>query len=222
MAQQNLAIISLGNGLPIVQHQAITWTNADSLSTGPLGRNTSEMLTKNTNIFAQEHALTHWGGVTHICVNKLTIIGSDNGLSPDRCQAIIWTNAGILSIGPLGTKLSEILIAIHIFSFKKMHLKMSSALQHPFQFGLNELNMLFTKSQQFWSSIDVWKQDLTVLYQVLLIYKDIYNGKSSKTFHLVIREDYLGHYVMQNIFYVGNDMMHWWGTHSSYTFMFIH
>ena len=51
----------------------------------------------------------------HICVSKLTIVGSDNGLSPDRHQAIIWTNAGILSIGPLGTKLSEILIAIHKF-----------------------------------------------------------------------------------------------------------
>ena len=42
------------------------------------------------------NVLTHWGGVTHICVSRLTIIGSDNGLSPDRRQAIIWTNAGIL------------------------------------------------------------------------------------------------------------------------------
>ena len=44
--------------------------------------------------------LTHWGRVTHIYVIKLTIIGSDNGLSPDRRQAIIWTKAGILLIGP--------------------------------------------------------------------------------------------------------------------------
>ena len=44
------------------------------------------------------HTLTHEGRVTHICVSKLTIIGSDNGLSPDRRQAIIWTNAGILLI----------------------------------------------------------------------------------------------------------------------------
>ena len=40
--------------------------------------------------------LTNWGRVTHICVSKLIIIGSDNGLSPDRRQAIVWTNAGIL------------------------------------------------------------------------------------------------------------------------------
>ena len=83
--------------------------------------------------------LTHWGRVTHICVGKLTIIGSDNGLSPERRQAIIWTNAGILLIGPLGTNFSEILIGIQAFSFKKMHLKMSSAIWRLFGLGLNEL-----------------------------------------------------------------------------------
>ena len=70
--------------------------------------------------------LTHWGRVTHINVSKLTIIGSDNGLSPGRRQAIIWTNAGILLIGPIRTNFSEILIEINTFSFKKMHLKMTS------------------------------------------------------------------------------------------------
>ena len=50
-------------------------------------------------------------------VGKLTIIGSDNGLSPGRRQAIIWTNAGILFIGPSGTNFGEILMAIETFSF---------------------------------------------------------------------------------------------------------
>ena len=85
--------------------------------------------------------LTHWGQVTHICVNKLTIIGSDNGLSPDRRQAIIWTNAGLLLIGPLGTYFSEILIEILTFSFKKMRLKVSSAKWRPFCLGLNVLTL---------------------------------------------------------------------------------
>ena len=67
--------------------------------------------------------LTHWGRVVHICISKLAIIGSDNGLSPGRCQAIIWTNVGLLLIWTLGTNFSEILSKIHIFSFKKMHLK---------------------------------------------------------------------------------------------------
>ena len=79
--------------------------------------------------------------VTHICVSKLTIIGSDNGLSPDRRQAIIWTNAGILLIGPLGTNFSENLIEIHAFVFKKMHLKMSSAICRPSCLGLNVLKL---------------------------------------------------------------------------------
>ena len=67
--------------------------------------------------------LSHWGRVMHICVSELTIIGSDNGLTPGRRQAIIWPNVWISLIGPSGTNYSEILIAINIFSFKKIHLK---------------------------------------------------------------------------------------------------
>ena len=86
---------------------------------------------------AAESDLTHWGRVTHICVSKLTIIGSDNGLSPGRRQAIIWTNAGILSIGPLGTNFNETLIEIQTFSLKKIRLKISSAKRRPFSLGIN-------------------------------------------------------------------------------------
>ena len=76
--------------------------------------------------------LNHWGRVTHICVSKLTTIGSDNGLLPGRHQATIWTNAGILLIGPLGTNFSEILIGIQTFWFVKMLLKLSCAKWRPF------------------------------------------------------------------------------------------
>ena len=102
-------------------------------------------------------ALTHWGRVTHICVVDLTIIGSDNGLSPGRRQAIIWTNAGILLIGPMGTNYSEILIKIHTFSFKKMRLKMSSGKWRPSCLGLNVLNKAFIK----YVNILVYVLDLT-------------------------------------------------------------
>ena len=78
--------------------------------------------------------------MTHICISKLTIICSNNGFLPGRRQAIIWTNAGISSIGPLGTNFNEILIKIHTFSFKKIHLKMSSRKWQPFCLGLNVLN----------------------------------------------------------------------------------
>ena len=72
-------------------------------------------------------------------VSELTTTGSDNGLSSGRRQTIIWTNAGTLLIGPLGTNFSEILIEIQTFSFKKTHFKMLSVKWRPFCLGLNLL-----------------------------------------------------------------------------------
>ena len=86
--------------------------------------------------------LTHWGRVTYICVGNLTVIGSGNDLSSARRQVIIWNNAEILLIGPLGINWSKILIEIHKFSFQKMHLKMSSATWQPFFLSLNVLNLI--------------------------------------------------------------------------------
>ena len=94
-------------------------------------------------MYLKWHELTHWGRVTHICVGKLSIIGSNNGLSPGRRQAIIWTNAGILLIGPLGTNFSENWIGVETFSIKEMHLKMLSAKWRLFGLGLNELIIQF-------------------------------------------------------------------------------
>ena len=100
--------------------------------------------------------LTHWGQVMHICVSKIIIIGSDNGLSHGRCQAIIWSNAGILLIEPLGTNFNEILIKIHIFSFKKINLKMSSGKWWPLIILCLGLNVLM--------SLD-WPNKVTSTYQ---------------------------------------------------------
>ena len=75
--------------------------------------------------------------MTHTCVSKLPIIGSDNGVSAGRRQAIISNNVGLQLIEPLGTNFSEISIGIQTFSFKKIHLNMSSAKWRPFCLGLN-------------------------------------------------------------------------------------
>ena len=89
--------------------------------------------------------LTHWGRVKHICINKLTIIGSDNGLSPGLHQAIISTIDGILLIWPLGINFNKILIEIHICSCK------------------NAFEMSFTKCQPSCLGLSVssllWKMD---------------------------------------------------------------
>ena len=91
--------------------------------------------------------LTHWGRLRqypHICISRLdyALIGSDNGLTLIQCQANIWTNAGLFLIGTLGTNFSDSLIKIPIFSFRKIHFKMSSANWQPFCPGLNVLRLI--------------------------------------------------------------------------------
>ena len=66
-----------------------------------------------------------------MCVGKLTIIGSDNGLSPGRRQAIIWNNARIMLIEPLGTSFSEIWMEIEENTFKNVICEMSAILTRP-------------------------------------------------------------------------------------------
>ena len=95
--------------------------------------------------------LVIWIGNAYVTVAKLispecriyalvnwVSVGSDNGLAP---FAIIQTNAGLLSIGPLGTNLCEILIKIHKFSPLNMHLKMSFAKWRPLP---NQIKLLLT------------------------------------------------------------------------------
>ena len=88
-----------------------------------------------------------WLSEAEWSVSKLTSIGSDNGLGSGRCQAIFWTNTGVLLIRTLGTNLSEILSGIHAFLFKKMHVKMWPAKWQPFCLSLNALS---SPLQQHW------------------------------------------------------------------------
>ena len=128
--------------------------------------------TQNKGVIWAVSTLTHWGRVTHICVSKTTIIGSDNGLSPGRRQAIIWTNAGILLIGTLGANFSEILIECHSFSFKKMHMKMSSGKWRPSFLGLNVLTNHYSVSA-FYSYL---------AQKYMMIFHDIEISKDTEVF----------------------------------------
>ena len=139
---QRAPVISRESRLWIEKHctpHGWDWGIQISLSCGH-AVNTRRQLTASIH---KQDAVAHWGRVTHICVGKLSIIGSDNGLSPSRRQAIIWTNSGILLIGTLGTNLIEISIEIYTFSFKKMRLKMSSGKWRPCCLGLNVLMVRF-------------------------------------------------------------------------------
>ena len=94
----------------------------------------------------RDDELIHWGRVTHICFCKLIIIGSDNGLSPGRRQAIILTSAEILLlIQTLGTNYSEILNEIHTYVFKKMQLKLLFGKWWQFRLGLSASLFLCAK-----------------------------------------------------------------------------
>ena len=90
--------------------------------------------------------------LTHMYVGKLTIIGSDNNLSPGRRQAIIGTNAAILIIEPLETNFTEILNEIQTFSLTKIRLKMSSAKCCQFHLGLNVLSLEWQASSYLFSA----------------------------------------------------------------------
>ena len=71
------------------------------------------------------------------------LIGSDNGLSPGRRQAIIWTDTGILLLRTLGTYFNEILSEIQTFSVNEINLKMSSAKWRQFCLGINVFSLVF-------------------------------------------------------------------------------
>ena len=84
----------------------------------------SYVLLTRRDVYMHQYANNHW---------------LNNGLSPGRRRTITWTNAGTFSIRILGTNFSEILRDINVCSFKKMHLKMSSAKWWQFCLGLNVL-----------------------------------------------------------------------------------
>ena len=136
---------AINNSYIYISHVNVTQTVPDISPLMPMHQDPLLVVIYDTILnLGPVSTLTHWDLVTHICLGKQTIIGSENGLSPWGRQTIIWTNAGILLTGPLGLKFSENLIRIQTFSFKKMHLKMSSAKRRPFCLGLNMLRCSFT------------------------------------------------------------------------------
>ena len=88
-------------------------------------------------------------------------------LVPIRHQAIMWTNAGILLIGPLGTNSSQISIEMDIFSLKKNALenilrKMAAILSWPQV--LNNSWFVSLAGQIDWSYIYILTSCIAFLY----------------------------------------------------------
>ena len=115
-----------------------TVSNQQSLLYVPLWRSSFQV---------SRFPLTHWDRLTNICVGKLTSIGSDNGLSPGRSQAIIWTSAE---------------------SFKKMHLKMSSAKWRPFCLWEEGRNIMFCYINVFYQVLNIHVVTHKITWKTLL------------------------------------------------------
>ena len=96
--------------------------------------------------------------------------GSDNGLSPDWHQAIIRTHDGILLIW-LQWNINRILI----FSFKKMHLKMTSAKWCPFCISLSVLNNSGAQAWMFQENNVKTCDALVHCFTMLICFDDIQN-----------------------------------------------
>ena len=93
--------------------------------------------------------ITDWGRVTHICISKWTIIGSDNGFVTWSASSHYLNQCWNIINFTLKNRF-QWLIKIHIFSFKKMHLKMLSAEWHLFCLGLNVITEILTCLYRIW------------------------------------------------------------------------
>ena len=91
-------------------------------------------------------------------------------MSPGRRQAIIWNNAGLLLIEPLGTNLSEI-------SFKKMHLNMSSGKCRPFCLGLNVLNQT-DKQTPYQTHKHAFLAQLQLSFDLMQVSEAVWNNET--------------------------------------------
>ena len=152
-----------------------------------------------SRLHTRRHQAIMWGNddnnLWHHIWCKLTIVGSDNGLSPGWRQAIIWTHAGILLIGPVGTNFSEILIEIYTSSFKKIRLKISSAKWRPCCLGLNVLKTKVVSTSAVvllipWYNIH-WVQPL-------LAHRDHFVNAPSQSWCYIVTQSLIGWAHSQN------------------------
>ena len=180
---------------------------------------TRNCLTRTRVIYALlVRLLTHWGRVTRICDSKFTIIGSDNGLSPGRRQAIIWTNAGILLIGTLGTNFRETLIDIYTFSFRKCIWKYclwnGAILSRPQCVNTQKTPYIALRRRVYWVCLFIvgvlednqrprGMDCLCMVVVVILILKDIFQNFCQDIFHKLLSLSYMLH--MWGL--VGNDLL---------------
>ena len=147
----NLTIIGSDDGLSHAGHQAIIWTDVEILS---IWRQKQTYICIEIHIYSCQkmllkissgkcwpfclghNVLTHWGRVTHICVGKLTIIGSDYGLSPETALSHYLNQCWNIVNWILGNKLHRNFnrnsnISIHENALEDVVCELASILSQP-------------------------------------------------------------------------------------------
>ena len=122
-------------------------------------------------------------------------IGSGNGLSPVHRQAITWTNAGLFSVGLMGTNFSEIQIEIQSFSFRKIHLKLRLPKWQPFcpgEMGQFQTGMVWNANPTIYLPVGALASAGTVL---------------TTKFDLTFFQDYIDYQRFQTCFYWSDYMI---------------
>ena len=120
--------------------------------------------------------LTHCGPSTLIRVSKLTIGGSDNGLSPGRRQAIIWIKARILLIVSLGTNFTEWNLNKNPYIIlHEMYLKLEMAAILPRPQCVKPLYLFFKNI----ACLVIWQRQIFVLLQTK-VHDEVINNKTHR------------------------------------------
>ena len=112
------------------------------------------------------NGLINWGRVTHICVSKINHHWSREWFVAWSAPSHYLNQCWIIVHWNLKNKLQWNLNKICTFTFKKMHLKMSSVKWRPFCLGLNMLRTIIQRQQtakynHVHISMGQYKKDLT-------------------------------------------------------------
>ena len=112
-------------------------------------------------VYMMLHILTHWGQVRHICVGKLNISGSDNGLAPVQAPSHYLNQCWNIVDWTIGNKLHWIFnpsISIQENGFENFVCEM----------GSNLVSLLLTLTN--WPLGDVSHFDVYFSYNLIISY----------------------------------------------------
>ena len=129
-------------------------------------------MTFDLDLCLQGHSTLFWLGIQHDSIvwvimrrrgypqNEgvlIVLVSSDNGLSSNKHQAIIWSNSDTSLFWPRGWNWMKFFIENKTFSFENNVFKMLSAKQRPFCIGRNVSSVMLAKLSSTKQFSDCWR-----------------------------------------------------------------